>query len=58
MFNHSESDFSIKVGDRIAQLVCEKISYPDIQVLPTLEKDTKISLSALLKDRTAEFGIL
>ena len=32
MFNHSEVEVSIKAGDRIAQLVCEKISYPEIQV--------------------------
>ena len=32
MFNHSEVEVSIKAGDRIAQLVCEKISYPQIQV--------------------------
>ena len=36
MFNHSASDFSVKKGDRIAQLVCERIFYPDIEVLDTL----------------------
>jgi dUTP pyrophosphatase len=33
MFNHSDADFHIKTGDRIAQLVCEKISYPEIEVI-------------------------
>jgi dUTP pyrophosphatase len=33
MFNHSDADFHIKAGDRIAQLVCEKISYPEIEVI-------------------------
>ncbi len=33
MFNHSDADFHIKAGDRIAQLVCEKISYPEIEVM-------------------------
>lgn len=31
LFNHSEEDFEIKKGDRIAQLICEKIAYPDLQ---------------------------
>lgn len=38
MFNHSDSEFTIKAGDRIAQLVCEKISYPEIMVLETLDE--------------------
>ena len=32
MFNHSDSEFIVKAGDRVAQLVCEKIEYPDIEV--------------------------
>jgi dUTP pyrophosphatase len=31
IFNHSDTDFHIKAGDRIAQLVCEKIAYPEIE---------------------------
>eukprot|EP00088_Acartia_fossae_P070812 TRINITY_DN9573_c0_g1_i2.p1 TRINITY_DN9573_c0_g1~~TRINITY_DN9573_c0_g1_i2.p1 ORF type:complete len:175 (+),score=55.45 TRINITY_DN9573_c0_g1_i2:2-526(+) len=38
MFNHSEVQVDIKAGDRIAQLVCEKICYPDIKVLDTLDE--------------------
>merc|ERR1719282_1431133 len=38
MFNHAESAFVVKKGDRIAQLVCEKIAYPDIKVLDTLDE--------------------
>ena len=38
MFNHSEQLFIVKKGDRIAQLVCEKIHYPDIEVLETLNE--------------------
>lgn len=30
LFNHSDNDFVISKGDRIAQLICEKISYPKI----------------------------
>ena len=36
MFNHASVDFEVKAGDRIAQLVCERIAYPDIQVSQTL----------------------
>ena len=32
MFNHASVDFEVKAGDRIAQLVCERIAYPEIQV--------------------------
>jgi len=38
MFNHSEVEVTIKTGDRVAQLVCEKISYPEIQVIDTLDE--------------------
>ena len=38
-FNHSNDDFEVKKGTRIAQLICEKISYPKIKKLNTLYKD-------------------
>merc|ERR1712098_303647 len=41
MFNHSDEEFSIKAGDRIAQLVCEKISYPELEVLDTLDETAR-----------------
>lgn len=31
LFNHSETPFEVKKGDRIAQLICERIYYPDIE---------------------------
>lgn len=31
LFNHSDKDVPIKIGDRVAQLICEKIYYPDLQ---------------------------
>ena len=37
MFNHAETEFVVKKGDRIAQLVCEKIAYPDIEVMESLD---------------------
>jgi len=41
MFNHAETDFEVKKGDRVAQLVCEKISYPEIDVLDTLDETVR-----------------
>ena len=38
MFNHADKEFTVEKGDRIAQLVCEKIHYPDIQVVDTLNE--------------------
>ena len=31
LFNHGSVHYDIDVGDRIAQLICEKISYPRVQ---------------------------
>ena len=36
LFNHSEQDFEIKRGDRIAQLILERISMADIQEVEEL----------------------
>lgn len=30
LFNHSDVEFKIAKGDRIAQLICEKIYYPEL----------------------------
>ncbi len=37
MFNHADVEFIVKVGDRIAQLVCERISCPELQELNSLD---------------------
>jgi dUTP pyrophosphatase len=37
-FNHSEHHIPISKGMRIAQLICEKISYPNINVKDVLEE--------------------
>ena len=37
MFNHADQVFEVKKGDRIAQLVCEKIAYPEIHEMKTLD---------------------
>lgn len=36
LFNHSNEDFEVAPGDRIAQLICEKITYPKIEEVDTL----------------------
>ena len=36
LFNHAAADFEIKKGDRVAQLICEKIEYPEIEEVKTL----------------------
>uniref|UniRef100_A0A0A9ZBI7 Deoxyuridine 5'-triphosphate nucleotidohydrolase n=1 Tax=Lygus hesperus TaxID=30085 RepID=A0A0A9ZBI7_LYGHE len=38
MFNHGPEDFKVKAGDRVAQLICEKICYPDIQEVKTVDE--------------------
>lgn len=38
LFNHAKSDYKVKKGDRIAQLICEKIIYPDIEQVEELTK--------------------
>lgn len=40
LFNHSKKDFEIKSGDRIAQLVLERIVNADISVITKEELDT------------------
>jgi len=37
LFNHGDEEFVIKEGDRVAQLICEKIYYPDIVEVPTID---------------------
>ena len=31
LFNHGDVAFDVNEGDRIAQLICEKIEYPEIE---------------------------
>jgi len=37
IYNHSNAPFIITSGDRIAHLICEKISYPTVQQVQTLD---------------------
>lgn len=37
LFNHSEQSFEVKRGDRIAQLICERIFYPELENVDKLD---------------------
>lgn len=37
LVNHSNEPFQVKVGDRVAQLICEKIVYPELLEVETLD---------------------
>ena len=41
LFNHSDKDFKVKQGDRIAQLILEKIATPTIEQVDDLDKTTR-----------------
>ncbi|XP_066262534.1 deoxyuridine 5'-triphosphate nucleotidohydrolase [Euwallacea similis] len=36
LFNHSDTNFEVKKGDRVAQLICEKIYYPQLEEVEEL----------------------
>lgn len=38
LFNHSDQPFNISHGDRIAQLICQRIYYPELQKVKELDK--------------------
>ncbi|XP_036400010.1 deoxyuridine 5'-triphosphate nucleotidohydrolase, mitochondrial isoform X2 [Megalops cyprinoides] len=38
LFNFSKETFEVKKGDRIAQLICEKICYPELEQHETLDE--------------------
>ncbi|XP_063044450.1 deoxyuridine 5'-triphosphate nucleotidohydrolase, mitochondrial [Engraulis encrasicolus] len=38
LFNFSKETFEVKKGDRIAQLICERICYPDLEELESLDE--------------------
>lgn len=43
MFNHSNVDFVVSKGDRIAQLICERIFYPQLVEVKSLNKTERES---------------
>uniref|UniRef100_A0A8D3DAL8 Deoxyuridine 5'-triphosphate nucleotidohydrolase n=1 Tax=Scophthalmus maximus TaxID=52904 RepID=A0A8D3DAL8_SCOMX len=40
LFNFSKDTFDVKKGDRVAQLVCERICYPDLEEQEVRNEDT------------------
>ncbi|XP_069938091.1 deoxyuridine 5'-triphosphate nucleotidohydrolase, mitochondrial [Cherax quadricarinatus] len=36
LFNHAKVEFQVKKGDRIAQLICERIFYPELEEVEEL----------------------
>ncbi|XP_058851112.1 deoxyuridine 5'-triphosphate nucleotidohydrolase [Acipenser ruthenus] len=38
LFNFNKDSFEVKKGDRVAQLICEKICYPELQERETLDE--------------------
>ncbi|XP_042903297.1 deoxyuridine 5'-triphosphate nucleotidohydrolase [Parasteatoda tepidariorum] len=38
LFNFGSEDFKVNKGDRIAQLICEKICYPELEEVETLDE--------------------
>ncbi|KOX80533.1 Deoxyuridine 5'-triphosphate nucleotidohydrolase [Melipona quadrifasciata] len=41
LFNHSNEDFKIMPGDRVAQIICEKIIYPELQEVNSLDETVR-----------------
>lgn len=41
LFNHSDIDFEVKKGDRVAQLICELIAYPVVEEANSLTDTTR-----------------
>jgi dUTP pyrophosphatase len=37
LFNHAETDFEVKAGDRVAQLILERIATPEVVEVDDLE---------------------
>jgi dUTP pyrophosphatase len=41
LFNHGDEDFVVAKGDRIAQLICEKICYPEVVEVKSLNESER-----------------
>ena len=37
LINHSDTDYTVKCGDAIAQLICEKIFYPELKEVDSID---------------------
>ncbi|MCI42088.1 deoxyuridine 5'-triphosphate nucleotidohydrolase-like, partial [Trifolium medium] len=41
LFNHSDVDFEVKVGDRVAQLIIQKIITPEVSEVMDLDSTVR-----------------
>lgn len=41
LFNFSKETFEVKKGDRVAQLICERICYPELEECDTLDETAR-----------------
>lgn len=41
LFNHAEADFKVEVGDRVAQLVLERVYTPEVLEVESLEESAR-----------------
>ena len=41
LFNHGENDLEVKVGDRVAQLILERIAFADIEEVTELDETSR-----------------
>ena len=54
LFNHSDEDFKVKQGDRIAQLILEKIATPTVEQVENLDETTRGNQGFGLMDKPQE----
>ena len=54
LFNHLDEDFRVKQGDRVAQLILEKIATPTIEQVEDLDKTTRGNQGFGLMDEPQE----
>lgn len=43
LYNHSDDDYIVQVGDKIAQLICEVIKYPDVYEVSNIKETERNS---------------
>ena len=54
LFNHSDKDLEVKKGDRVAQLILEKITTPEVERVDNLDKTVRGSQGFGLTDKSPE----
>jgi dUTP pyrophosphatase len=42
LFNHSKTPFHIYRGDSVAQLICEKVCYPELEEVKVVDDDKTV----------------